>query len=44
MDGDRTAAMLAGSTFAFNTHAPTRIPHVEARAIGIRGRTTTHRS
>ena len=28
--GDRTAALLAGSTFAFNTHTLTRIPHVQA--------------
>jgi hypothetical protein len=27
--GDRLAALLAGSTFAFNTHTLTRLPHVQ---------------
>ena len=28
--GDRTAAILAGTTFAFNTHTLTRLAHVQA--------------
>ena len=28
--GDRLAGILAGSTFAFNTHTLTRLPHVQA--------------
>ena len=28
--GDRLAALLTGSTFAFNTHTLTRLPHVQA--------------
>jgi len=31
--GDRTAAILAGATFAFNTHTLTRLAHVQALHI-----------
>ena len=34
--GDRLAALVAGSLFAFNTHTLTRLPHVQAlHAYGL---------